>query len=196
MYLKRLSLAGFKSFADPTDFLFNRGTTVIVGPNGCGKSNVVDAFRWVLGERSAKGLRGQEMMDVIFKGTRNRAQLSRAEVSLCFDNSDGRLPIDFQEVEVTRRLYRSGESEYLINKRKCRLKDIQRLFTDTGIGTEGYSILEQGSVDGFLQASAQDRRSIFEEAAGISRFPRPKEASDPPTRAHHCQCRAPSRRLR
>ena len=127
MYLKKLRLSGFKSFADPTEFEFHRGTTAVVGPNGCGKSNVVDAFRWVLGARSAKELRGQEMMDVIFKGTSTRAPLGRAEVSLVFDNSCGTLPVEFAEVEVTRRLFRSGESEYLINRRRCRLKDVRAL---------------------------------------------------------------------
>lgn len=170
MHLKKLSCSGFKSFADLTEFHFERGFTGIVGPNGCGKSNVVDAFRWVLGERSAKGLRGKEMLDVIFKGTSSRPPLSRAEVSLTFDNSDGTLPIEHSEVEVTRRLYRSGESEYLLNRNKCRLKDILGLFHGTGVGTEGYSILEQGSVDAFLRASPQERRMIFEEAAGISKF--------------------------
>lgn len=170
MHLKKLSCSGFKSFADLTEFHFERGFTGIVGPNGCGKSNVVDAFRWVLGERSAKGLRGKEMLDVIFKGTAHRPPLSRAEVGLTFDNSDGTLPIEHSEVEVTRRLYRSGESEYLLNRTRCRLKDILALFHGTGIGTEGYSILEQGSVDSFLRASPQERRMIFEEAAGISKF--------------------------
>ncbi len=175
MYLKKLTLAGFKSFADPVEFLFHPGTTAIVGPNGCGKSNVVDAFRWVLGERSAKELRGNEMLDVIFKGTSRREALNRAEVSLLFDNEDGLLPIEFSEVEVSRRLHRSGESEYLINGQHCRMKDIHALFADTGIGTEGYSVMEQGNLDAFLNASAQERRKIFEEAAGISRFKRQKE---------------------
>ncbi|MEE8141642.1 MAG: AAA family ATPase, partial [Planctomycetota bacterium] len=170
MYLKKLLASGFKSFADPIEFHFHPGTTAIVGPNGCGKSNIVDAFRWVLGERSAKGLRGQEMLDVIFTGTRKRPAMSRAEVTLVFDNSDGKLPLEFAEVEVSRRLFRSGESEYLINRRRCRLKDIYALFADTGIGTEGYSILEQGSVDSFLNSNKYDRRVIFEEAAGISRY--------------------------
>ncbi|MFQ5655160.1 MAG: AAA family ATPase, partial [Planctomycetota bacterium] len=170
MYLKKLMISGFKSFADPIELHFHSGTTAIVGPNGCGKSNVVDAFRWVLGERSAKELRGEEMMDVIFKGTPHRPPLSRAEVSLLFDNADGRLPVEFSEVEIARRLYRSGESEYLINKRRCRLKDVQALIADTGIGTEGYSVFEQGNVDAFLLSSPQERRKLFEEAAGISRF--------------------------
>ncbi len=172
MYLKKLTLAGFKSFADPTELEFHTGTTGIVGPNGCGKSNVVDAFRWVLGERSAKELRGQEMMDVIFKGTSTREPLGRAEVSLLFDNEDGTLPLEFAEIEVTRRLFRSGESEYLINGRRCRLKDVRALFSDTGIATEGYSILEQGAVDLFLHSNPEERRALFEEAAGISRFKR------------------------
>ena len=174
MYLKRLTVAGFKSFADPIEFHFHPGTTAIVGPNGCGKSNVVDAFRWVLGERSAKELRGSEMLDVIFKGTSRREPLGRAEVSLLFDNEDGTLPIDFSEVEISRRLFRSGESEYLINGTKCRLKDILALFADTGIGTEGYSVMEQGNLDAFLNSSAQDRRKIFEEAAGVSRYKKQK----------------------
>jgi len=161
MYLKKLSVAGFKSFADPIEFHFHRGTTAIVGPNGCGKSNVVDAFRWVLGERSAKELRGNEMLDVIFKGTSRREALSRAEVLLLFDNEDGTLPIEYSEVEIGRRLYRSGESEYLINGQKCRLKDLLALFADTGIGTEGYSVMEQGNLDVFLNSSAQERRKIF-----------------------------------
>lgn len=177
MYLKKLTLSGFKSFADPTDFDFHPGTTAIVGPNGCGKSNVVDAFRWVLGERSAKELRGQEMMDVIFKGTSEREPVGRAEVSLLFDNSDGALPLEFSEIEVSRRLFRSGESEYLINRRRCRLKDVNALFADTGIGTEGYSILEQGAVDSILSANPAQRREIFEEAAGISRYKKQRVAA-------------------
>ena len=175
MYLKKLTVAGFKSFADPIEFHFHPGTTAIVGPNGCGKSNVVDAFRWVLGERSAKELRGNEMLDVIFKGTSKRDPLSRAEVSLLFDNEDGTLPIEFAEVEISRRLFRSGESEYLINGTKCRLKDLLALFADTGIGTEGYSVMEQGNLDAFLNSSAQERRKIFEEAAGVSRFKKQKD---------------------
>ena len=175
MYLKKLTVAGFKSFADPVEFHFHNGTTAIVGPNGCGKSNVVDAFRWVLGERSAKELRGNEMMDVIFKGTSRRDPLSRAEVSLLFDNEDGTLPIEFAEVEISRRLFRSGESEYLINGQKCRLKDLLALFADTGIGTEGYSVMEQGNLDAFLNSNPQERRKIFEEAAGVSRFKKQKD---------------------
>ncbi|MEM7260560.1 MAG: chromosome segregation protein SMC, partial [Planctomycetota bacterium] len=168
MHLKKLACSGFKSFADPLEFVFDPGMTAIVGPNGCGKSNVVDAFRWVLGERSAKGLRGKEMLDVIFKGTSKRAPLSRAEVTLTFDNTDGTLPLEYTDVEVTRRLYRSGESEYLINQKKVRLKDVLALVSGTGIGTEGYSVLEQGSVDMFLHSNPAERRAVFEEAAGIS----------------------------
>ncbi|MGE3163389.1 MAG: chromosome segregation protein SMC [Planctomycetota bacterium] len=177
MYLKKLCLSGFKSFADSTEFLFHRGTTAVVGPNGCGKSNVVDAFRWVLGERSAKELRGSEMLDVIFKGAGSRDPLSRAEVSLVFDNEDQALAVDHSEVEVTRRLYRSGESEYLINGQGCRLKDLLALFADTGVGSHGYSVLEQGNVDGFLHANPAERRVIFEEAAGISRYKKQKVQS-------------------
>ena len=170
MYLKKIYLSGFKSFADPVQFDFDPGTSAVVGPNGCGKSNVVDAFRWVLGERSAKGLRGSEMLDVIFKGTASRPALSRAEVRLVFDNEDTTLPIDSAEVEIGRILHRDGNSEYEINRKTCRLKDIQAIFANTGIGADGYSVLGQGQVDSFLNANAQERRKIFEEAAGISSF--------------------------
>ncbi|MBN1444336.1 MAG: chromosome segregation protein SMC, partial [Planctomycetes bacterium] len=170
MYLKKLELLGFKSFADRTEFQFRPGITAVVGPNGCGKSNVVDAFKWIFGEQSAKGLRGSEMKDVIFNGTQTRKPSGFAEVTVVFDNEDRYLDIDYAEVSVTRRLFRSGESEYLINRQKCRLKDIKDLFLDTGIGQSSYSILEQGKVDVLLQSSAFDRRVIFEEAAGISKY--------------------------
>ncbi|MCZ6794463.1 MAG: chromosome segregation protein SMC [Planctomycetota bacterium] len=170
MFLKKLELLGFKSFVERTDFHFHRGVTAIVGPNGCGKSNIVDAFKWIFGEQSAKGLRGSEMKDVIFNGTQTRKPAGYAEVTVVFDNEDGFLDIDYAEVAVTRRLFRSGESEYLINKQKCRLKDIRELFLDTGIGQTSYSILEQGKIDVLLQSSPADRRVIFEEAAGISRY--------------------------
>ena len=170
MHLKKLELVGFKSFADRTSLDFKPGITGIVGPNGCGKSNVVDAFKWILGSQSAKGLRGTEMMDVIFGGTQNRKPLGYAEVTVVFDNTDRYFDIDFSEVAITRRLFRSGESEYLINKNRCRLKDIKNLFLDTGFGATSYSILEQGKIDVLLQATNSDRRVVFEEAAGISKY--------------------------
>ena len=170
MHLKKLELVGFKSFADRTSLDFKPGVTGIVGPNGCGKSNVVDAFKWILGSQSPKGLRGTEMQDVIFGGTQNRKPLGYAEVTVVFDNADRYFDIDFSEVAVTRRLFRSGESEYLINKQPCRLKDIKTLFLDTGFGATSYSILEQGKIDVLLQASNSDRRVVFEEAAGISKY--------------------------
>ena len=170
MHLKKLELVGFKSFADRTSLDFQPGITAIVGPNGCGKSNVVDAFKWILGSQSAKGLRGTEMIDVIFGGTQNRKPLGYAEVTVIFDNTDHFFDIEFTEVAVTRRLFRSGESEYLINKQRCRLKDIKNLFLDTGFGATSYSILEQGKIDVLLQASNSDRRVVFEEAAGISKY--------------------------
>ncbi len=177
MFLKRLSCHGFKSFADKTDFDFLRGVTCIVGPNGCGKSNVVDAIKWVLGEQSARSLRGRQMLDVVFNGSGTRRSSGMAQVDLVFDNSDGRLPCDHTEVTITRRLYRSGESEYLLNNQACRLKDIRELFLDTGVGVDAYSIIEQGKVDLLLQANPYERRLIFEEAAGISRYKaRKKEA--------------------
>lgn len=170
--LKALELAGFKSFADKTRFEFHEGVTVVVGPNGSGKSNVVDAIKWVLGTQSAKSLRGSEMTDVIFNGSGSRGALNAAEVTLVLDNADGKYGGESQgrEVAITRRVYRSGEGEYLINGGACRLRDIRDLLAGTGIGTEAYSIIEQGKVDGLLQASPRDRRAIFEEAAGISRF--------------------------
>ena len=170
--LKALEISGFKSFADKTRFEFPAGITVVVGPNGSGKSNIVDGIKWVLGEQSAKSLRGKDMSDVIFKGsgTGGRKMMNTAEASIIFDNSEGRLPVDGPEVHVTRRVYRSGESEYLINGQACRLKDIRDMFRGTGVGTDAYSLIEQGKVERLLQASPKDRRAIFEEAAGISRF--------------------------
>jgi len=170
--LKALELIGFKSFADKTRFEFPDGITVVVGPNGSGKSNVVDALKWVLGEQSAKSLRGQDMSDVIFKGTGagGRKPMNTAEATVVFDNAQGVFPVDAPEVHVTRRVYRSGEGEYLINGKPCRLKDIRDMFRGTGVGVDAYSLIEQGKVDSLLQANAKDRRAIFEEAAGISRF--------------------------
>ena len=144
MHLKRLEAFGFKSFADKVIFDFEPGVTCFVGPNGCGKSNVVDAVKWVLGEQSAKSLRGGEMLDVIFNGSGHRKPLNVSEVTLTFDNTSGKLPLAAPEVSVTRRLFRSGESEYLINKALCRLRDIRELFWDTGVGTSSYSVIEQG----------------------------------------------------
>ncbi|MBC8870769.1 MAG: chromosome segregation protein SMC [Planctomycetes bacterium] len=170
--LKALELIGFKSFAEKTRFEFPDGITVVVGPNGSGKSNIVDAIKWVLGEQSAKSLRGKDMADVIFKGTSTsgRRPMNTAEATLVFDNSQSTLPVDAPEVHLTRRVYRSGEGEYLINGNPCRLKDIRDLCRGTGVGADAYSLIEQGKVDQMLQASAKDRRAIFEEAAGISRF--------------------------
>lgn len=167
MYLKRLEINGFKSFAQHTEMLFEKGVTAIVGPNGSGKSNVSDAVRWVLGEQSARMLRGNRKEDVIFNGTQKRRPMQYCEVTLTFDNHDGLLPLEYAEVSVTRRLYRSGESEYLLNRTNCRLKDIVDLFRDTGIGKEGYSIIGQGRVDDILSPRSENRRQIFEEAAGI-----------------------------
>ncbi|HRY29151.1 MAG TPA: AAA family ATPase [Elusimicrobiota bacterium] len=170
MYLKRMEMVGFKSFADRTRLDLEPGITAVIGPNGCGKSNVVDAIRWCLGEMSAKSLRSKILLDVVFNGSANRAPSNMAEVSLTFDNSQNRLPIDYSEVTVTRRLFRSGESEYFMNKTQCRLKDIRELFLDTGIGEEGYSIMEQGRVEYVLSARPEERRELFEEAAGVSKY--------------------------
>lgn len=178
LYLKRLEMQGFKSFVDKTILEFDRGITAIVGPNGSGKSNISDAVKWVLGEQSPKSLRGGKMEDVIFAGTENRRAVGVAEVSIIMDNSDGILHIDYEEVRVTRRLYRSGESEYLINGTACRLKDIHLLFADTGIGKDGYSIIGQGKVDEVLNSRSEDRRSIFEDASGIMKYRMRKQESE------------------
>ena len=161
MFLKQLTLSGFKSFADKTSFDFGPGVTGVVGPNGCGKSNIVDALKWVLGDQSPKSLRGRQMLDVIFNGSGTRKSSGLCQVQLDLDNSTGILATDLTEVKVTRKLFRSGESEYLINDRPVRLKDIRELFMDTGIGGLGYSMIEQGRVDILLQANPAERRAIM-----------------------------------
>ncbi|BBI34477.1 chromosome segregation protein SMC [Cohnella abietis] len=177
MFLKRIELTGFKSFADRTELEFVRGITAVVGPNGSGKSNISDGIRWVLGEQSAKSLRGGNMQDIIFAGSDSRKAVNFGEVSLTLDNMDKALPLDFSEVTVTRRVHRNGESEYLINKQPCRLKDITELFMDTGIGREAYSIIGQGRIEEILSTRSEDRRGIFEEASGIVKYKsRKKEA--------------------
>src|SRR3954452_24201502 len=175
MRLKKLILQGFKSFADRTEFVFDSPITGIVGPNGCGKSNVVDGFKWVLGEQSAKSLRGEAMLDVIFNGSGSRKPAGMSEVTLVFDNpkrEDGTrtLNVEFDEVSVGRRLFRDGTSEYQLNNQLSRLKDIRELFLDTGVGVDAYSVIEQGRVSALLEANPEERRLIFEEAAGISKF--------------------------
>lgn len=170
MYLKRIEMQGFKSFADKTVLEFEDGITAVIGPNGSGKSNISDAIRWVLGEQSIKTLRGAKLEDVIFAGTEARKSLGFAEVNMIIDNTAGKLPIDYSEVTVTRRVYRSGESEFYINKNQCRLKDIVELFMDTGIGRDGYSIIGQGRIDEILSTKSEERRNIFEEAAGIVKY--------------------------
>ena len=178
MYLKRLELQGFKSFADKTVLEFRKGITGIIGPNGSGKSNISDSIRWVLGEQSMKALRGAKALDIIFAGTQNRKSLGFAEASLVFDNSDNSLPIEYQEVTVTRKIYRTGETGYYINKTPCRLKDVLELFMDTGIGKDGYSIIGQGKIDEILSNKSEDRRHIFEEAAGIVKYKIRKQESE------------------
>ncbi|MFX3635525.1 MAG: chromosome segregation protein SMC [Candidatus Pristimantibacillus sp.] len=170
MFLKRIELAGFKSFADKTEMEFVTGITAVVGPNGSGKSNISDGIRWVLGEQSAKSLRGGKMEDIIFAGSDARKAVNYGEVSLTLDNSDGALPLEYNEVTVTRRVHRSGDSEYMINKQSCRLKDITELFMDTGIGKEAYSIIGQGRIEEILSTRSEDRRGIFEEASGIVKY--------------------------
>ena len=170
MFLKSVEIHGFKSFAEKTTLLFKPGVTAIVGPNGCGKSNIIDAIRWVLGESSARSLRGEIMDDVIFSGSEDRKQLGMAEVGITIANEEGLLPVEYSEVNVKRRLYRSGESEFLINKNNVRQKDILDLFADTGIGKKSYSIMEQGNIDVLLSNRPEERISVFEEAAGITRY--------------------------
>ena len=170
MYLKKLELCGFKSFADKTVLTFEKGVSAIIGPNGCGKSNISDSIRWCLGEKKTKTIRTKAMQDVIFGGTKTRVASGMCEVTLTFDNSQNVIPIDYSEVSITRKLFRSGESEYFINKAQCRLKDIIDLFLDTGIGTGGYSTIEQGKIDELVMANPEKRREFFEEAAGVSKY--------------------------
>ena len=174
MRLEKIILNGFKSFAEKTEFSFNAPITAIVGPNGCGKSNVVDAVKWVLGEQKVKSLRSDHMIDVIFSGSSGRKAAAAAEVTIIFSNVEGedsgRLPIETDHVAITRKVYRSGDSEYRINGKACRLKDIKALFMDTGVGTSAYSIIEQGQIEQMLAASPADRRVVFEEAAGVSKY--------------------------
>lgn len=170
MFLKQLDIVGFKSFAERVTVDFVTGVTAVVGPNGSGKSNITDAIRWVLGEQSAKSLRGVKMGDVIFAGSDTRKPLNYAEVTLTLDNHDQFLPLDYSEVSVTRRVFRSGDSEYLINKQPCRLKDIVELFMDSGLGREAFSIISQGRVEEILNSKPEERRTIFEEAAGVLKY--------------------------
>ena len=176
--LKAIEICGFKSFADKTRITFEKPVTCVVGPNGSGKSNIADAILWVTGEQSTRALRGGKMEDVIFGGTQTRRQMGYAEVSLILDNEDGKLAVDTAEIMITRRYFRSGESEYYINRTLCRLRDVNELLMDTGMGREGYSIIGQGKIDEILSVRSTDRRSIFEEAAGISRFRHRKEESE------------------
>ena len=175
MNLKRIEMVGFKSFADYQKIDFEEGISAIVGPNGCGKSNVADAIRWVMGEQSSKNLRGSSMQDVIFKGTEKRKGLSFCEVSLVFDNTNHMFNCDYLEIIITRKLYKSGESEYLLNKAPARRKDIVNLLHDSGIASNGYSIIGQGMVGKILNSKPEERRLIFEEAAGIAKFKSKKQ---------------------
>ncbi|MCL2539315.1 MAG: AAA family ATPase, partial [Oscillospiraceae bacterium] len=170
MYLKHMEIRGFKSFPDKTKLSFGLGIAAVVGPNGSGKSNISDAVRWVLGEQSGKSMRGQKMEDVIFGGTRRRKPMGFAEVTLCLDNSDGRIPDVGEEVTVSRRFYRSGESEYLMNSNAVRLRDIRETFMDTGLSRDGYSIIEQGRISDIVSLKSTERREVFEEASGIAKF--------------------------
>ncbi|MDO5742714.1 MAG: AAA family ATPase, partial [Vagococcus sp.] len=178
MYLKKMEIAGFKSFAERTTIEFDQGLTAVVGPNGSGKSNITDAIRWVLGEQSAKNLRGGKMPDVIFSGTQKRSPLNIAEVTLVLDNESGYLPVAYSEISVTRRLSRSGESDFFLNKQRCRLKDIVELFMDSGLGKESFSIISQGKVESIFNSKPEERRGIFEEAAGVLKYKQRKQQAE------------------
>ena len=178
MYLKSLELQGFKSFPDRTLIRFSDGMTAIVGPNGSGKSNISDAIRWVLGEQSTKSLRGAKMEDGVFGGTAKRSPMGAARVTLSLDNSAGQFPVDATEVMVTRKYFRSGESEYYLNRKRVRLRDIREVFMDTGLGHDGYSIIGQGRIDEILATKSTDRREVFEEAAGVTRFRTRKDEAE------------------
>ena len=178
MYLKRIEITGFKSFADKTIIEFEDDVTAVVGPNGSGKSNITEAVRWVLGEQSAKNLRGGKMNDIIFAGSEGRKPLNIAEVTVTLDNSDNYLALDYSEISVTRRLKRTGESDFFINKQACRLKDIQDLFMDSGLGKESFSIISQGKVEAIFNSKPEDRRGIFEEAAGVLKYKQRKKKAE------------------
>ncbi|MBP5705966.1 MAG: AAA family ATPase, partial [Spirochaetales bacterium] len=178
MFLKKLYLSGFKSFCEAAEITFGKGVSAIVGPNGCGKSNIVDAIKWVIGEQKTSMLRADSMTDVIFKGTETHKGLGRAEVRLTIANDDGILPEQYDEVEIDRIIYASGENEYYINKQKVRLKDIQALFFDTGVGKSAYSVMEQGKIDLILSNKPEDRRYLIEEAAGITKYRVQREESN------------------
>ncbi|MDU2197252.1 MAG: AAA family ATPase, partial [Peptostreptococcaceae bacterium] len=178
MYLKRLELKGFKSFPTKTDIVFKEGVTAIVGPNGSGKSNISDAVRWVLGEQSVKSLRGEKLEDVIFAGTDTKKPMNYCEVALTIDNSDNQLNLEFSEITIKRRAYRNGESEFFLNNKHCRLKDIKEILLDTGIGKDGYSIIEQGKVDEILSNNPVNRRKVFDEACGISKYRYKKQEAE------------------
>ena len=188
MYFKKIEMHGFKSFAEPVTIDFSSGITCIVGPNGSGKSNISDAIRWVLGEQSPKMLRGGKMEEVIFSGTSSRKSRGMAEVTLVIDNAEGTLPIDYKEVALTRRMFRSGESEYHINGNQCRLRDIRELIMDTGIGVDGYSIIGQGKISEILSNKTESRREIFEEAAGIVLYRTKKAESERKLEAAIANC--------
>jgi len=170
LYISKLTLYGFKSFLKKSEIQFGRGITSIVGPNGCGKTNIVDAIRWVIGEQKASILRAERVTDVIFNGTATRRPLNLAEVSLTINNVSGRVPIAYSDVEITRRLYRNGESEYFINRNLCRLKDITDLFIDTGMGANAYSIIELKMIENILSETPEERKRLFEEAAGVNKY--------------------------
>src|SRR5438034_9105116 len=177
MYLSKIEIIGFKSFAQRVNLNFDSGVTAIVGPNGCGKTNIVDAIRWALGEQRYSTLRSDKMEDVIFNGTKTRKPLGMSEVSLTIENTKGILPTEYSEVTITRRLFRSGESEYLLNKAQCRLKDIVELFMDTGMGANAYSVIELKMIETILSDRTEERRKLFEEAAGVTKYKaRRKEA--------------------
>jgi len=177
MVLRKLSIYGFKSFADKTELDFGGGMTAVIGPNGCGKSNVVDAIRWVFGEQKASALRSANMQEVIFSGTQRRAPLNMAEVTLLIDNSGGVLPVEYAEVAITRRISRSGESEYRLNKVPCRFRDIQNILFDTGVGSSGYTTIENKMIERILSDKAEERRTLFEEAAGIGKYKHARKES-------------------
>ncbi|HDL01715.1 MAG TPA: chromosome segregation protein SMC, partial [candidate division Zixibacteria bacterium] len=177
MNIKKLEILGFKSFANKTVIEFSRGMTAIVGPNGCGKTNILDALRWVLGEQKVSMLRGSKMEEVIFNGTREMKPLGMSEITLTIENDRGVLPTEYTEVQITRRLFRSGESEYLLNKVPCRLKDINNLFFDTGMGAHSYSVIQQDMIEAIISDKAEERRFLFEEAAGITKYKQRKKAA-------------------